>query len=58
MPYIFTYQKQLQMKIPTTTNGLDGGVFSPLKNLLSTHNGMNFELRKKLIEDFLITLKK
>ncbi|GAB6070045.1 hypothetical protein JCM30760_12680 [Thiomicrorhabdus hydrogeniphila] len=56
--FIFTYQKRKRLQIPTTTNGLDGGVFSPVKNLLSAHKGMNFELRKKLIDDFLNTLQK
>ena len=58
MPLIFTYQRHKKLQIPTTTNGLDGGVFSPLKNLLNAHKGMSFELRKKLIDDYLNTLKK
>lgn len=58
MPLIFTYQRHKDLKIPTTTNGLDGGVFAPLKNLLNAHKGMSFKLRKKLIEDYLNTLKK
>lgn len=31
MPLIFTYQRHKILQIPTTTNGLEGGVFSPLK---------------------------
>ena len=58
IPFIFTYQRPKRHQIPTTTNGLDGGVFSPLKNLLNAHKGMNFELRKRLIGDFLNTLQK
>ena len=58
MAFIFTYQKYKHLSIPTTTNGLDGGVFAPLKNLLSAHKGISFELRKKLIDDFLNTMKK
>lgn len=57
-PLIFTYKRHESLKIPTTTNGLDGGVFSPLKNLLNAHKGMTFDLRKKLIDDYLNTLVK
>lgn len=58
MPLIFTYKRYKNLKIPTTTNGLDGGVFAPLKNLLSAHKGMTFNLRKKLIDHYLNTLVK
>lgn len=55
---MYTYQRHQKLNIPTTTNGLDGGVFSPFKNLLGAHKGMSFELRKKLIDDYLNTLVK
>ncbi len=53
LPYLFTYQKHPLLKIPNTTNALDGGVFSPLKNLLAVHRGIGVKLKKKLIVDFL-----
>ena len=53
LPYLFTYQKHPRLKIPNTTNALDGGVFSALKNLLAVHRGIGIELKKKLIIDFL-----
>ncbi len=53
LPHLFTYQKHPRLKIPNTTNALDGGVFSPLKNLLEVHRGIGIDLKKKLIIDFL-----
>jgi hypothetical protein len=32
-----------------TTNDIDGGLFSPLKNLLGNHRGMNKQSRKRMI---------
>jgi hypothetical protein len=47
MKYLFTYQSHKDFK--NTTNDLDGGLFSPLKQLLNNHRGMTKERRKKLI---------
>ena len=33
IPYLFTYKNYKELKMPNTTNSLDGGVFSQLKNL-------------------------
>jgi hypothetical protein len=52
-PYLFTYQKYPQLNIPTTTNHLDGGCFSPLKDLLRVHRGISIEMKYKLIVYFL-----
>jgi len=52
-PYLFTYQKYPQLNIPTTTNHLDGGCFSPLKDLLRVHRGIGIEMKCKLIVYFL-----
>ena len=41
------------MNIPNTTNALDGGLFSPLKDLLKVHRGIGVEMKRKLIIDFL-----
>jgi hypothetical protein len=53
LPYLFTYKEFPRLPIPNTTNLLDGGLFSPLKELLKIHRGIRGELKKKLIVDFL-----
>lgn len=52
LPYLFTYQKYPELKIPNTTNSLDG-YFSRLKGLLNVHHGLNFERKKRLIIEIL-----
>ena len=49
---MFTFQDYPQLNIPKTTNHIDGGLFSPLKNLLKNHNGLSKEHRKVLITQF------
>ena len=55
LKHLFTFQTdpQLQTQLPNTTNHIDGGVFSPMKNLLRNHNGMSKEHRKNWIIKFL-----
>ena len=53
LPYLFTYQKYPNLNIPTTTNHLDGGCFSPLKDLLRVHRGISIKMKCKLIVYFL-----
>lgn len=52
MPYLFTYRKYPELKIPNTTNSLDG-FFSKLKQLLNVHRGMTIERRYRLIKEIL-----
>lgn len=52
LPYLFTYQKYPELKIPNTTNSLDG-TFSHIKQLLNTHRGLKRERRWKLIQEIL-----
>lgn len=52
LPYLFTYQKYPELKIPNTTNSLDG-YFSKLKQLLNVHRGMTIKRRYKLIQEIL-----
>ena len=52
LPYLFTYQKYPHLKIPNTTNSLDGS-FGQLKKLLNVHNGLKAERRWKLIQEIL-----
>ena len=48
LPFLFTYQKYAEMKIPNTCNSIDGSN-TTLKNLLRNHRGMNRENRYKMI---------
>jgi len=48
MKYLFTYQTNPK-EFKNTTNDLDGGLFSPLKQLLNNHRRLTKERRKKLI---------
>ena len=51
LKYMFAFQGHLQsqLNIPKTTNHIDGGLFSPMKNLLKNHNGLSKKHRKTLI---------
>ncbi|SFV54167.1 Mobile element protein [hydrothermal vent metagenome] len=53
LPYLFTYQKAPHLNLPTTTNLLDGGCFSPLKDLLKVHRGVSKKMKRKMIVYFL-----
>lgn len=48
LPYLFTYQKYLELNIPNTTNSLDG-FFNSLKSKLNVHRGLNKKRAKKVI---------
>lgn len=51
-PHLFTYQKYPELKIPNTTNSIDG-YFAHLKKLLGVHNGLSVKRRYKLIQEIL-----
>lgn len=51
MPWLFTWYDNMDLKIPNTTNALDGQ-FSNLKNKLRNHNGLSIERKKKFIDEF------
>jgi hypothetical protein len=53
LPYLFTYLIYPNLNIPTTRNYLDGGCFSPLKDLLRVHRGIGVAMKRKLIVYFL-----
>jgi len=53
LPYLFTYQKYPELNIPNTTNLLDGGCFSPLKDKLKVHRGTSKKMKMKMIVFFL-----
>ena len=49
LPYLFTYKNYKNLKIPNTTNTLDGGTFSPLKILIKIHRGLSKSLKIKIV---------
>lgn len=53
LPYVYTYRTYPGLNIPTTTNSLDGGVFSPMKNMLRTHRGLTPAHENSLVLSFL-----
>jgi len=44
---LFTYKNHKDFIIPTTTNNLDGGTFSPMKKKINVHSGISKKLRFK-----------
>lgn len=57
-PFLFTYQIYPHLNIPNTTNHIDGGVNTKVKELVRKHRGMNKERRNKLIAHLLCNLGK
>lgn len=52
LPWLFTWYDHIELKIPNTTNSIDGH-FADLKNKLRNHNGLNINRKKKFIDGFL-----
>jgi len=52
LPWLFTWYDNPDLKIPNTTNAIDGH-FSDLKNKLRNHNGLSTERKMKFIDEFL-----
>jgi len=52
LPWLFTWQDNISLQIPNTTNAIDGH-FADLKNKLRNHNGLSTERKKKFIDEFL-----
>ena len=50
--WLFTWYDNMQLKIPNTTNAIDGH-FADLKNKLRNHNGLSIVRKKKFIDEFL-----
>jgi len=51
-PWLFTWYDYYELKIPNTTNAIDGH-FADLKNKLRNHNGLSLKRKQKLIDGFL-----
>lgn len=52
MNWLFTWYDNMELKIPNTTNAIDGH-FADLKNKLRNHNGLSIARKKKFIDEFL-----
>jgi len=52
LPILYTYQKYPELKIPNTTNSLDGS-FAHLKDMLRIHRGMKKDRKLKMINEIL-----
>jgi len=52
LPWLFTWYDYYNLKIPNTTNAIDGH-FADLKNKLRNHNGLSLKRKMKLIDGFL-----
>ena len=52
LPWLFTWDVYSDLKIPNTTNAIDGH-FADLKNKLRNHNGLSLTRKKKFIDGFL-----
>lgn len=51
LPWLFTWYDHMPLKMPNTTNALDGQ-FSDLKNKLRNHNGLSMQRKKRFIDEF------
>lgn len=52
LPWLFTWYDYYELKIPNTTNAIDGH-FADLKTKLRNHNGMSLKRKIKFIDGFL-----
>jgi hypothetical protein len=57
-PYLFTYKNHKNLAINNTTNSLEGGVFSHMKNMISLHRGLTKNMKLKLVDYYLINYYK
>jgi hypothetical protein len=51
MDLLFTWYDHMELRIPNTTNKIDGH-FADLKNKLRCHNGLNIKRKKRFIDEF------
>ena len=58
LPYLFTYKNHKDLSISNTTNALEGGVFSHMKNMISLHRGLSKSLKLNLVDYYLVNYKK
>ena len=58
LPYLFTYKNHKNLAINNTTNSLEGGVFSHMKNMINLHRGLSKNMKLKLVDYYLINYYK
>ena len=58
LPYLFTYKNHKKLHMQNTTNSLQGGVFSHIKNMISLHHGLSKSLKLNLVDYYLVNYKK
>ena len=58
LPYLFTYKNHRDLSISNTTNALEGGVFSHMKNMITLHRGLSKSLKLNLVDYYLVNYKK
>jgi len=58
LPYLFTYKNYKNLDIPNTTNALEGGVFSHMKNMISLYRGLSKSMKVNLVDYYLLNYKK
>ena len=58
LPYLFTYKNYKKLNIQNTTNALEGGVFSHMKNMISLHRGLGKSLKLNLVDYYLVNYQK
>jgi hypothetical protein len=51
LPWLFCWYDNIELKIPNTTNLIDGH-FAALKNKLRNHNGLSMNRKRKFIDEF------
>ena len=58
LPYLFTYKnkKYKHLKIQNTTNSIEGGIFSHMKNKVSLHRGITKGKKLTLVDFYLMNL--
>jgi len=56
--YLYTYKNYKKLDIQNTTNALEGGVFSHMKNMISLHRGLSKSLKLNLVDYYLVCYKK
>ncbi|MFT5835377.1 MAG: hypothetical protein ACI9RG_000266 [Sulfurimonas sp.] len=52
------YENYKYLSISNTTNALEGGVFSHMKNMISLHRGLSKSLKVNLVDYYLVNYRK
>lgn len=52
LPYLFTFQRYPDLRIPNTTNSLDGS-FTKIKNSIAVHAGLSRDQKMKMVKTLL-----